>query len=51
MGLGKEEKKEKWDDKWWENSYNNVLQNMKPKKQIEGLTGFFLLKYQKTAAF
>lgn len=32
-GLGKEEKTEKWNDKWWENSYDNILKNIVPKNE------------------
>ena len=31
-GLGKEEKKENWTDKWWENTYDKVLKNI-PKSE------------------
>ena len=31
-GLGKEEKKENWNDKWWENTYDKVLKNI-PKSE------------------
>ena len=32
IGLGKKKMKEKWNDNWWENSYNNVLKNIKGEK-------------------
>lgn len=32
-GLGKEEKTEKWNDKWWENSYDNILKTIVPKNE------------------
>ena len=30
MGLGKTKKEIMWNDKWWEQSYNNILKNIKP---------------------
>ena len=30
MGLGKTKKEIMWNDKWWENSYNNILKDIKP---------------------
>ena len=30
MGLGKTKKEVMWNDKWWENSYNNILKDIKP---------------------
>ena len=32
IGLGKKKIKEKWNDTWWENSYNNILKNIKGEK-------------------
>ena len=32
IGLGKKKIKEKWNDTWWENSYNNILKNIKGDK-------------------
>ena len=31
-GLGKETKTPNWNDKWWENTYDKVLQSIKPSK-------------------
>ena len=31
MGLGKTKKEVMWNDKWWEQSYNNILKDIKPK--------------------
>ncbi len=30
MGLGKTKKEIMWNDKWWEQSYNNILKDIKP---------------------
>ena len=30
MGLGKTKKEVMWNDKWWEQSYNNILKDIKP---------------------
>ena len=30
MGLGKTKKEQVWNDKWWEQSYDNILKGMKP---------------------
>ena len=30
MGLGKTKKEQIWNDKWWEQSYNNILKDIKP---------------------
>ena len=30
MGLGKKKKEQVWNDKWWEQSYDNILKGMKP---------------------
>ena len=30
IGLGKTQKEVTWNDKWWEQSYNNILKNIKP---------------------
>ena len=30
MGLGKAKKEIMWNDKWWEQSYNNILKDIKP---------------------
>ena len=30
IGLGKTKKEIMWNDKWWENSYNNILKDIKP---------------------
>lgn len=35
IGLGKEVKQIDWSDKWWENSYNNILKNINPNQTIE----------------
>ena len=32
MGLGKTKKEQIWNDKWWEQSYNNILKEIKPKQ-------------------
>ena len=32
IGLGKTKKQVLWNDKWWENSYNNILKGMKTLK-------------------
>ena len=34
MGLGKNKKEVTWNDKWWEQSYNNILKDIKPSHNV-----------------
>ena len=43
MGLGKTKKEVIWNDKWWENSYDNILKGMKTIKN-ENKNGYNLRK-------
>ena len=45
-GLGKEEKKENWNDKWWENTYDKVLKNIpksEKRKDEDDIVIYFIL--------
>ena len=36
IGLGKKKKEIVWNDKWWEQSYDNILKDMKPLNNDKG---------------
>ena len=44
MGLGKKKKEVVWNDKWWEQSYDNILKGMKTVNNIEQKEGGYNLR-------